>query len=356
MESPEYVQTSLAAAITLGFVEGRFYRDAQLTGLNLLLTYGEGCIGRCSYCGLSRSRELVTRDKHTFIRVRWPAYPLDEIIARTQATTAQLNRVCVSMVTHPRAFADLNKVVARCFQETDLPISVLIAPTLLADPRTMLAETRAAGADMVGIAIDAATPALFDRHRRSGVDGPHRWEHYWKTVEAAVEVFGAYKVGVHLIVGLSETEQEMIGTIQYAHDIGAHTHLFSFFPEGGTAMADYPQPGYGQYRRTQLSRYVINQKRGRAEAMSFNAAGQVIDFGLEIEDIVSEGSAFITSGCPGEDGQVACNRPFGNERPSQPIRNYPFPPDVADIALIRLQLCEGLVQDRRGDYGHRSAV
>ncbi|MDP2954581.1 MAG: radical SAM protein, partial [Chloroflexota bacterium] len=48
MESPELVQTSLAAAMTLGFIKGSFRRDAKLTGLNLLLTYEGGCLGRCS--------------------------------------------------------------------------------------------------------------------------------------------------------------------------------------------------------------------------------------------------------------------------------------------------------------------
>jgi biotin synthase len=345
VESPEYVQTSLAAAITLGFTGGRFRRDARLTGLNLLLTYRDGCVGQCSYCGLSRSRELVTENKRTFIRVQWPTYPLDEIIARTQATDGQLKRVCVSMITHRRAFADMNTVVARCRQGTDLPISALIAPTLLTDPEAMLAETQSAGADMASIAIDAATPALFDHHRRAGVGGPHRWEHYWRTVEAAVRVFGPYKVGVHLIVGLGETEREMIETIQRAHDLGVYTHLFSFFPEVGTPVDGCPQPGYGQYRRVQLARHIINQAYGRAEAMTFNFAGQVVDFGLDIEDTVAEGSAFMTSGCSGQDGRVACNRPFGNERPSQPIRNYPFPPEVEDVALIRLQLQEGLAEE-----------
>lgn len=346
MESPEYVQTSLAAAITLGLVPGRFYREARLTGLNLLLTYEDGCLGRCSYCGLNRGREVPSSERRTFIRVKWPTYPLEEIIARTKALdNGQVKRVCVSMITHRRAFTDMNDVIARFHQETDLPISALISPTMLRRPGQMLAETRAAGADMAGIAIDAATPELFDRHRRRGVGGPHRWEHYWETVEAAVEVFGPYKVGVHLIVGLGETEREMIETIQRAHDLGASTHLFSFFPEGGTPLDDWPQPSYGQYRRVQLARYIINEGYGRAETMAFNAAGQVLDFGLETEDLVAEGLAFMTSGCPGEDGRVACNRPFGNERPSQPIRNYPFPPEPEDIELIRRQLWEGLIPE-----------
>ena len=257
MQSPEYVQTSLAAAITLGLMPGQFRRNAQLTGLNLLLTYEDGCVGRCSYCGLSHNRELNRRDTRTFIRVRWPTYPVDEVIARTKTLNpSPLKRVCVSMITHRRAFQDMNAVIARFHDEVGLPISALIGPTMIRDPLDMLPETKAAGADMIGVAIDAATPALFDRHRGKGVKGPHRWDHYWKTVEAAVAVFGRGKVGVHLIVGLGETEQEMIQTIQKAHDMGAHTHLFSFFPEYGSLLDDWPQPSYGQYRRVQLARYL----------------------------------------------------------------------------------------------------
>jgi lipoyl synthase len=195
------------------------------------------------------------------------------------------------------------------------------------------------------VAIDAALPELFEQHRGAQVRGPHRWEHFWDSTVAAVEIFGSDKVGVHLIVGLGETEREMIEAIQRAQDLGAQTHLFSFFPEAGTALRSWAQPSYGHYRRVQLARYIINDKYGRADQMTFNAAGQVVDFGVEyLDEVVDEGTAFMTSGCPGEDGVVACNRPFGNERPSRPFRNYPFLPDVEDIALIRLQL----QQDLRG--------
>ena len=51
-----------------------------------------------------------------------------------------------------------------------------------------------------------------------------------ESVEDAVDVFGRNKVGVHLIVGLGETEKEMIKVVQQAHGMGAKTHLFSFYP------------------------------------------------------------------------------------------------------------------------------
>ncbi|MFL7807311.1 MAG: hypothetical protein AB8I80_01700, partial [Anaerolineae bacterium] len=35
-----------------------------------------------------------------------------------------------------------------------------------------------AGADKIGVAIDLATPELFDKHRGRGVGGPHQWERY----------------------------------------------------------------------------------------------------------------------------------------------------------------------------------
>ena len=336
MESPEYVQTSLAAAMALGFRRARFRRGSYLTGLNLLVTYHNGCIARCGFCGLSRQRQVEPEDR-TFIRVDWPTLPLEEVIANLKEDGGQLCRVCVGMVTHPRAFDDMNAIIRRFAEETGRPVSALIAPTLIRD-LDRLAEIREAGADMIGVAIDAATPQLFDRYRGQGVSGPHRWDHYWAALEKSVEVMGRSNAGVHLIVGLGETEQEMIATIQRAQDLGAHTHLFSFYPEAGSQMENHPQPTYGHYRRVQLARYIINGEHGRCEAMRFNSAGQVVDFGTETDDLVRWGEPFMTSGCPGPSGRVACNRPFGNERPGRPIRNYAFLPEPEDVELIRYQL------------------
>ncbi|MBU0703537.1 MAG: radical SAM protein [Chloroflexi bacterium] len=336
MQSPEYVQTSLAAAMALGYRRAAFRRDSYLTGLNLLVTYPQGCAASCAFCGLSRRRE-VEPEKRTFIRVDWPTYGVDDIIARLNQNGAGLQRVCVGMITHRDAFDDMNSIIRRFHQESDRPISALIAPTLIKD-LGQLAEIKEAGADMIGVAIDGATPELFERYRGKGVKGPHRWEHYWATLEESVRVMGWYKAGVHLIVGLGETEQEMIGTIQRAQDMGAHTHLFSFFPEAGSPMEHHPQPSYGHYRRVQLARYIINKEYGRYEQMTFNEAGQVVDFGVETDDLIQYGEPFMTSGCPGPDGRVACNRPFGNERPGRPIRNYAFLPEPEDVELIRYQL------------------
>lgn len=333
--SPEYIQTSLAASLTLGFKQGSFHRNAKLTGLNLLLHYEEGCLGRCQFCGLSRSRQEGPKGK-TFIRVDWPLYPLDEIIERAKGKD-QIHRVCISMITHPRALEDTIDVTKQFKERTDLLISILITPTLIhgIEPLRRMKES---GADRIGIAIDAATPELFDRLRGRGVNGPHRWNHYWEVVRMGVEAFGKFYVGIHLIVGLGETEKEMVQAIQRGQDMGAYTHLFSFFPEKGSPMQDHPSPPLDQYRRIQLARWIINEGLSSIDQMRFDERGKLVDVGMDVETLIRMGEPFMTSGCPGRNGKVACNRPYGNERPSGPIRNFPFMPEKEDIEEIRRQL------------------
>lgn len=334
-ESPQYVQTSLAGAICLGLENGRFMPKSRCKCLNLLLTYSGGCGASCSYCGLARNRREET--SKTFIRVKWPAYSLAEIMDQVRAGQHPFKRVCVSMITHGHAVDDTCTIISQMRSNTNLPVSGLIAPTIMKSKRD-LAGFKAAGADRVGVAIDAATEELFVRHRGAGVGGPHLWDLFWDTLADAVEIFGAYQAGVHLIVGLGETEAEMVNTISRAHRMGAMTHLFSFYPEGGSLMQDSQPPALGTYRRVQLARYLINEGIIDIEDIHFSPEGKIVDFGRDITPYILTGEAFMTSGCPGEDGQVACNRPFGNERASEPMRNYPYLPGAEEIGIILPQI------------------
>lgn len=336
-ESPKYLQTSLAAALSLGLQKGHFYRNAKLYCLNLLLTYADGCRARCSYCGLAHQRK-VTHGAKTFIRVSWPTYDLETILARLSTYPHHFQRLCLSMVTHPRAVSDSVALIRRFKAETDLLISALIAPSAMVNPPNDLMMLKEAGADMCGIAIDAATPELFTKHRGTGVGGPHQWERFWDTVKFAVEIFGPFKAGVHLIVGLGETEEEMVRTICRAQELGAHTHLFSFFPEAGSLLGNQTQPPLGQYRRVQLARYLINECGVSLSQISFDEKGKITGYDYEIGPVIQAGEAFMTSGCPGKTCRYSCNRPYGNERPSAAIRNFPFAPEPEDIEEIWEQL------------------
>ena len=335
--SPEHLQMSLAAAMTLGLKPGIFYRNARLYCLNLLLTYPEGCRANCSYCGLQKSRKGAFHEK-SFIRVQWPAFDVKTIIERAVEHRKKLRRVCISMVTHPRAVEDALALTGRFHREVGLPVSVLMSPTIMTEGN--LDELRKQGAEMASVAIDLATPQLFDLHRGRGVKGPHRFERYMHFLRQAARVFGKNKAGCHLIVGMGETEFQMAQMFQTVRDLGARTHLFSFYPESGSKLSGRPAAPVGQYRRMQLARYVIDQGIARMEGMSFSHEGRLLRLGIghrRREAVLDSGSPFMTSGCPGKGISVACNRPFGDGPPSD-IRSYPFSLEVEDMALVRRQM------------------
>lgn len=338
MESPEYLRISLAAAMTLGFKGGSFYRNAKSPCVNVLLTYDSGCGGNCAYCGLSLKR-IGSYNEKSFIRVGWPSFQLNDIIQGINNNINKVDRICISMVTNGRATKDTIHLTQIFRENFNLPVSLLIAPTVL--KKEDLIKFKEAGAERIGISVDAATPALFSYLRGEGVNGPHRWNRYWKCFEDALEVFGERMVGIHLIVGLGETEKEMIETIQKVYNMGGTTHLFSFYPEVNSKLEEKFPPPIGQYRRIQLARYLIDEGIINTKSFSFDNNGKITDFGLpslKLNAIVESGKPFMTSGCPDEKGEVACNRPYSNSRPSEEIRNFPFLPEKEDINKIKNEL------------------
>ena len=344
MRSPEYVQMSTAAAITLGVMQGYMHRTSCTRCLNLLLTYPEGCRANCAYCGLARHRE-AERDyaDRNFIRVDWPAVPYDEVLAimARGGDGGRFHRMCISMITHPRSDADTRVVLERWVATAPhVPVSILSNPTTMT--RADVQELHDLGADIFTVALDAATPEIFDRTRGRGVQSPHSWDKYWEILQAAAEIFGPEKFGAHLIVGMGESERDVLTQVQALRDLGGHSHMFAFFPEKGSLMDHLPAVPRPQWRRVQLARYLIDYRDHRIERMRFDEAGRLIDYGIpesELDRIIKAGTAFRTSGCPGKEAHdvSACDRPYGDS-PPRDIASYPFAPQGRDIARIRTQL------------------
>ncbi len=346
MRSPDYVQMSTAAAITLGVTKGKMHRCSCTRCLNLLLTYPEGCRANCAYCGLARHRE-AERDyaDRNFIRVDWPAVPMDEVadIVARDGANSPFHRMCISMITHPRSDEDTVTVLKKWTDKIDpsaIPISILSNPTTMTrDDVKLLHEM---GSDIFTVAIDAATPEIFDRTRGKGVQSPHSWKKYWEILLDARDIFGPKKFGAHIIIGMGETEHEALSLVQQLVDLGGHSHMFCFFPEKGSLMDHLPATPRDQWRRVQLGRYLIDYCDRRVDDMAFDENGRVIDFGApqaELDVIIDSGIAFRTSGCPGKFAEdiSACDRPFGDSPPSD-IASYPFALEDVDIRKVRNQL------------------
>ncbi len=346
MTSPEYVQLSTAAALTLGIMPGKMHRCGCTRCLNILLTYPEGCRANCAYCGLARHRE-ADRDyaDRNFIRVDWPSVPMAKIaqIVGEDPAASPFHRMCISMITHPRSDEDTVSVLKTWTDHVDpdaMPISILSNPTTM--QRSDVQTLRDMGSDIFTVALDAATPTLFDRTRGKGVQSPHSWKKYWEILMDARDIFGSQKFGAHIIVGMGETEFEILELVQQLVDMGGHSHMFCFYPEKGSLMDHLPATPRDQWRRVQLGRYLIDYFGVRVDQMKFDSEGRVVEFGLpsgELDAVIDAGLAFRTSGCPGKFAEdiSACDRPYGDSPPSD-IASYPFQPAAVDLRRIRHQL------------------
>ncbi|HFB54458.1 MAG TPA: radical SAM protein [Hellea balneolensis] len=346
MTSPEYVQLSTAAALTLGLMPGDMYNCSCTRCLNILLTYPEGCRANCAYCGLARHRE-ADRDyaDRNFIRVDWPAVPMAQVadIVAKDGANSPFHRMCISMITHPKSDADTFTVLKTWTDKVspdDIPISILSNPTTMV--RDDLVRLKDMGTDIFTVAIDAATPEIFDRTRGKGVQSPHTFKKYWDTILMAKDIYGKEKFGAHIIVGMGETEFELLDLVQKLVDMGGHSHLFCFYPEQGSLMDHLPGTPRDQWRRVQLGRYLIDYAGVRVEQMKFDSEGRVKDFGMpkaELDMLIQTGLAFRTSGCPGKFAEdiSACDRPYGDS-PVSDIASYPFKPEGAHMRKIRKQL------------------
>ncbi|MBD3671704.1 MAG: radical SAM protein [Gammaproteobacteria bacterium] len=344
LRSPDYVQLSTAAAITAGLIPGKMHRTACTHCLNLLVTYAEGCRANCSYCGLARHRE-ESRDyaDRNFIRVDWPTVRYLDLIEaiKNGADGGQFQRMCISMITHPNSDADTFTLLEQWVKHVPhVPVSILSNPTTL--EYQDLVRMKDLGADIFTVALDAATPEIFERTRGRTVNSPHRWDKYWQVMEWARDIFGPEHFGAHIICGMGESERELLYLVQRIRDMGGHNHMFAFFPEQGSMMEEWPAVDRGQWRRVQIARYLIDYRDMRVEAMQFNDRGRLIDFGMEQEslsEVIKSGLPFRTSGCPGSESDdiSACNRPYGDSNPSD-ILSFPFALQSHDIDVIQQQL------------------
>ncbi|GAB89129.1 radical SAM protein [Gordonia rhizosphera] len=343
--SPEWVRISMASAYALRFRSGRFTRDFDFGGINLLLNYDEGCMSDCGYCGLARTRPGTYNDK-SFIRVDWPLVSTDELVERMVRHSDRLTRLCISMVTHGHAYRDTCEITRRIVEQVSAPLSILVAPPTL--NRDRLEEFKRLGVDMIGIGLDAVTEDLFRSIRTDVPAGGLKWSKYWEVVADAREIFGPWKVNVHTLVGLGETDADLIDIFCRLRDQQIYSYLFCFNPEPDSRMADDPKSPITRWRRVQLARHLVEESGYGMADFTFDDDGNLVDMGSDavtVTEAIDGGIPFMTNGCPGEQGQPGCTRPYGSYRPTEPFRDFPFPPTGDDLIEIRDQLALGVPLD-----------
>lgn len=325
---PEHIRVSTGSATVLGLVNAKI--DAPPTTIYLMTYLPEKCNANCGFC--PQARESRSR-MDLLSRVSWPVFSTKLVLNEIKGAFegAKMKRVCIQALNYPDVFDHLLALLRAICEHAHVPISVSCQP-LRRESIVALAE---GGAERIGIPLDAATEEVFTKTKGAYVRGPYSWENQLRLLREAVDIFGKGKVSTHLIVGLGETQREMVKMIQECVNMNVVPGLFAFTPIPGTTLADNAPPTIEEYRQIQLARCLILHRIDRFEEMSFDDKGNLVSFSVDektLMKVIDKGEPFVTSGCPG------CNRPYYNEKPSGPMFNYPRNLTQNEISQAKMQL------------------
>jgi biotin synthase len=297
---PSHVNVSIGTAAVLGLTDA----PMAVAPTTAYLMLGSRCLMNCTFCAQARESEAGALN---LSRVTWPEYDLEATATRLAGAVArgEIRRACLQVTVTAAAFEQSLAILRVVKSVSDVPFDVAILPRDLDQVRQLLD----AGADHIGFGLDAACERVF-RQVKGG-----NWARSLSLIEETARAFPG-RAAVHLIVGLGETEQEMVERMQWAHDLQVTVGLFAFTPVRGTHLADRSPPPLAAYRRVQAARWLIVHDLTRAEQMAFDANGELSCLGAQLP---VTGAPFQTSGCPD------CNRPFYNEQPGGPLYNHPRP-------------------------------
>jgi radical SAM protein (TIGR04043 family) len=188
---------------------------------------------RCRFCGIG----ISLRNKAT-VPVKTP-----DQLAEVAAAAVRLDGVKHFVMTmgtlneHDKGARYMARCVRGVKAAVDLPIEVQFEPP---DDLEVLAEVKAAGADSIGIHLEAFDQAVRERilpgKARTSVD------YYFAAFRRAVELFGEGQVSSYIIVGLGESVESIIAGSQRLVDIGVFPFIVPLRPILGTEMQDVPAP------------------------------------------------------------------------------------------------------------------
>ena len=281
-----------------------------------IMTYKEGhCIANCGFCPQAReSKSSIEK----LSRITWPVFPFKEFLTKLtyMPPSKKFKRICVQTLNYKENFKDLREIITQIKKNSNISISVAIPPM----SKEKIKELYVMGVQRVGIALDGATSEIFDKIKGKGVKGPYFWEHHMECLKYALEIFPEGSITTHVIVGLGESEKDILKLIKNLKELDVLVSLFAFTPIKGTRLENLPQPELSKFRKVQLSRYLILEEDKEIQDFAFNQEGSLVNINIskqKLKNIIDDTDAFLTSGCPG------CNRPYYTSRPSGPIYNYP---------------------------------
>lgn len=288
------LRLSLGSAVVLGLVDKRI--DATPTTI-YVMTPGK-CVRDCKYCSEAKSSSSLP---NMLSRVTWPPFPVKEVVKKIKS--GEFNRLCIQTVNNK----DSKKAIKNLLKEisTFLPVSVCINTY----SEKFIEEMFQLGVDRIGLPIDAVNPEIY-RSLRGGS--------FFKKLDFILRMGKKYsgRITTHIIVGLGESDFEILNLYEKFVKNKISVGLFAFTPVRGTKLQNMSPPDISRYRKIQVATKLLEDgfKLSSFKFMDGNLK-DLPEFSIER---LKKLKPFNTRGCP------YCNRPFYNEKPKGIMYNYPY--------------------------------
>ncbi|MFN3411876.1 MAG: radical SAM protein [Exilispira sp.] len=280
------------------------------------LMFGTRCLNDCAFCSQSRNSKSEAK---MLSRVSWPSFPADIVIESIQKNNF-IKKACFQVVGTYNYFENFIDFIKKFKSHVNIPVGASIDVGNL-DQIDILFQN---GISNIGIAIDAASEEIYNKIKRKSIT-------YEKTLNLILEACKKYpfKITVHLIIGLGETDVDIINLFKIFENYKINIALFAFTPVKGTEMESYPYVDLNRYRKIQFLRQILTEKIGFNEIIKYIniEENKIKSFSKKlfeipyIYEILKKGDYLKTSGCK------LCNRPYYNDKPvAEDLYNYHFDP------------------------------
>ena len=255
-----------------------------------------GCTFNCAFC--AQAKDSSSREDK-LSRVSWPEYDLEEVLRALEVHQDKYKRICFQVVNEAGFLKNLPKLIHEIKKRNK---EVKIAINIRTQDMNLVDELISNGTDKIGLSIDIADSIKFKKIKGGDLE-------MFKTfVETAAKKYRD-KIATHLIVGMGETDIQLVGMMKDLHSLGVIIALFAFTQVKGAGLETLHSPSISRYRKIQVALHLIRNNIPCNFAFSENHS--IINYGIPEEKlfaILKDSNVFETSGCSG------CNRPYYNER------------------------------------------
>lgn len=290
------LRISYATAVEMNLKKGKINANNYTAYLQI----GEKCLYNCSFC--SKARESKS-EEDLLSRVKWPKISMEDFIGNFNPNN--FKRICIQVVSSSDYWAELDLVLS-FLKDTNIKTSVSIRPKNIEEVRLLFNKYLV---DTVGIAIDAANEKIFGKIKGGNFKTFNNF-----LIAASKEFTG--KIATHIIVGLGESDEDIVDILLKMKKHRIIVGLFAFTPIKGTKLESRPRPTLERYRKMQYLHYIIENHDVKKETFTFDSKGNILqfpNFTINNEEVIK------TSGCSW------CTRPFYNEKPGKELYNVPIP-------------------------------